>query len=57
MSERERVYQLLDSVPDSKIAYIIGYIQGLMTDEASTPNAETLDKQNREHNLTGNYKG
>ena len=29
MSERERAQQLLDSVPDNKIAYVIGYIQGL----------------------------
>lgn len=32
MSERERVYQLLDTVPDSKISYLIGYIQGLTID-------------------------
>ena len=29
MSERDRAQQLLDSVPDNKIAYVIGYIQGL----------------------------
>lgn len=33
MSERERMYQLLDSVPDNKIAYIIGYIQGLTAEK------------------------
>ena len=42
MSEREKVYQLLDSVPDNKIAYIIGYIQGLTTSE-EIPNTETLE--------------
>ena len=33
MSERERMYQLLDSVPDNKIAYIIGYIEGLTAEK------------------------
>ena len=42
MSERERMYQLLDTVPDNKIAYIIGYIQGLTTESQEQPNAETL---------------
>lgn len=43
MSERERLYQLLDTVPDTKIAYLIGYIQGLTTEERDEPNEETLD--------------
>lgn len=43
MSERERLYQLLDTVPDSKIAYVIGYIQGLTVDGHDEPNAETLE--------------
>lgn len=42
MSERERMYQLLDTVPDSKISYIIGYIQGLTVEERDEPNAETV---------------
>ncbi len=42
MSEREQMYQLLDTIPDNKIAYIIGYIQGLTTTERDIPNAETL---------------
>lgn len=41
MSEREKMYQLLDTVPDNKIAYIIGYIQGLTISE-DEPNHETL---------------
>ncbi len=36
------MYQLLDTIPDNKIAYIIGYIQGLTTTERDIPNAETL---------------
>ncbi len=43
MSDRERMYQLLDTVPDDKIAYIIGYIQGLTLDCAERPNDETLE--------------
>lgn len=42
MSEREQAYQLLDSVPDNKIAYVIGYIQGLTTLMADVPSKETI---------------
>lgn len=42
MSEREKMYQLLDSVPDNKIAYIIGYIQGLMIVDKEMPNKDTI---------------
>lgn len=42
MSERERVYQLLDTVPDSKISYLIGYIQGLTVENEEIPNSDTL---------------
>lgn len=42
MSERERMYQLLDAVPDNKIAYIIGYIQGLMIVDREVPNKDTI---------------
>lgn len=43
MSEREVMYQLLDTVPDDKLAYIIGYIQGLTTDKREVPNDETVE--------------
>ena len=43
MSEREQVYQLLDTVPDAKITYIISYIQGLTAENKSIPNKETLE--------------
>lgn len=42
MSERERMYQLLDTVPDSKVSYVIGFIQGLTTEEHDRLNKETL---------------
>ncbi len=44
MSDREKVFQLLDYVPDDKMSYIIGFIQGLtITENLEIPNAETLE--------------
>lgn len=34
MSEKEIVSAMLERVPDYKMPYIIGYIQGLIADEA-----------------------
>ena len=42
MSDRERMYQLLDTVPDNNIAYIIGYIQRLTVEKSEEPNSDTL---------------
>ena len=42
MSERERAHQLLDSVPDYKIQYVIAYLQGVTAGE-DIPNDETLE--------------
>ena len=42
MSDRERMYQLLDTVPDNKIAYIIGYIQRLTVEKSEEHNSDTL---------------
>lgn len=42
MSDRERMYQLLDTVPDDKIAYVIGFIQGLTIERSETPNDDTV---------------
>ena len=35
MSEKEHAAALLDAVPDYKMAYVIGYLQGLVADEAA----------------------
>lgn len=35
MSEREQAAALLDAVPEYKMAYVIGYLQGLVADEAA----------------------
>ncbi len=42
MSDREKIYQLLDVVPDCKIGYVIAYLQDLTGGEDAKPNAETL---------------
>lgn len=46
MSEMERATALLGMVPQSKLGYVIGYIQGLLVDDAlgkeDVPNAETI---------------
>lgn len=33
MSNRERIIELLDSIPDYKIGYVLAYIQGVAADE------------------------
>lgn len=57
MSDREKMYQLLDTVPDNKIAYIIGYIQGLTIEEADVPNAETLEAFKEGDDMLANGTG
>ena len=46
MSEMERAAALLGQVPQSKLGYVIGYIQGLLADapadQEDIPNAETI---------------
>ena len=33
MSDKEKVVQLLDSVPEYKMGYILAYVQGITADE------------------------
>lgn len=35
MSEKEQAAALLDAVPEHKLAYVIGFLQGLMVGEAA----------------------
>ena len=35
MSEREQAAALLSAVPEYKMGYVIGYLQGLVADEAA----------------------
>lgn len=44
MSDREKAVQLLNVVPDDKMAYVVGFIQGLtVLEESEIPNIETLE--------------
>lgn len=42
MSDRERVIQLLDCVPEYKLGYVVAYLQGVIVGE-ETPNEQTLE--------------
>lgn len=35
MSDREKIIQLLDKIPDYKIGYVLAYVQGITADEDS----------------------
>lgn len=41
MSSREQIISLLDAVPEHKLGYILAYVQGIATEGAEVPNAET----------------
>jgi len=42
MSNRELAKNLIDQIPESKLFYIIAYLQGAAVPD-ETPNAETLE--------------
>lgn len=54
MSDRERAQQLLDSVPDYKIQYVIAYLQSVTAGE-EVPNAETLEAMQELENGEGEH--
>ncbi len=57
MSERERAIQLLNTIPDYKLDYIIAYLQGAAIGE-NRPNAETLASMQELENGGGTvFKG
>ena len=37
MSERERAIQLLNNIPDSKLVYVIGFLEGASIPEEIDP--------------------
>ncbi len=43
MSDIERIYQLLDVVPEYKIGYVVAYLQGITEGEEAKPNKEILE--------------
>ena len=42
MSDREMAMQLLDSVPEYKLGYVVAYLQGIIVGEEE-PNEETME--------------
>lgn len=42
MSNKERAIQLLDQVPESKMYYVIGFLEGVAVPD-EMPNSETLE--------------
>lgn len=57
MSDREKVYQLLDTVPDYKIGYVIAYLQGLTENDADEPNEETIAAMKETDEMIANGTG
>lgn len=43
MSDRERLFQLMDDIPDYKLGYAITYLQGLTDGGRAELNKETLE--------------
>lgn len=43
MSDRERLFQLMDAIPDYKLSYAITYLQGLTDGGKAELNKETLE--------------
>lgn len=43
MSNKELAIQLLDKIPESKMYYIIGILEGAAIPEAEMPNKETIE--------------
>ena len=54
MSNKDRIVNLLDTVPEYKLGYILAYIQGIVADEtAMVPNNETLEAMSELENGGG----
>lgn len=43
MSDREKLFQLVDAIPDYKLCYAITYLQGLTDGGRAELNKETLE--------------
>ena len=52
MSEKERAIQLLDHIPDWKMSYVLGFLEGVAIPD-EIPNAETLQAFNDIKNGNG----
>ncbi len=52
MSSRELAKNLIDQIPESKMFYIITYLQGVLVPD-ETPNADTIEAMNELKNGGG----
>ena len=58
MSTRELARSLLDQVPESKLLYVVAYLQGVTTPENDeTPNARTLAAIDEVDDMVENDRG
>ena len=58
MSTRELARSLLDQVPESKLLYVVAYLQGVTTPENDeTPNARTLAAIDEVDDMVKNDRG
>ena len=58
MSTRELARSLLDQVPESKLLYVVAYLQGVTTPEDDeTPNARTLAAIDEVDDMVKNDRG
>ena len=58
MNTRELAQTLLDQVPESKLLYVVAYLQGVTTPEdAEIPNAKTLAAIEEVENMIETGKG
>lgn len=53
MSSKEIAIQLLDKIPESKMYYIIGILEGAAIPDSEVPNEETIDAINELKNGGG----
>ena len=51
MSERERAIQLLNHVPDNKLIYVIGFLEGASIPDESDPFYSEENMKRLEHSI------
>ncbi len=55
MSNKERIIELLDSVPDYKIGYVLAYVQGIVAGEEANDFLCQRMVENHENNPDNQY--
>lgn len=51
MSERERAIQLLNNVPDNKLVYVIGFLEGASIPDEEDPFYSEANMKRLEHSI------